>query len=218
MPSSHAPLRRIARVLGVALAVATSVAVAVLASAVAVVAFTVAVAVSPGVARAAETPRAAEPEAGEAALAGAVPDIASRVDLGPFNGRPLARVEVVSDGPAWGAPSTVSSVKPGEPLTAAVARRAARELLDSGAVARLTIRVLADAEGRAVLRLSIVARRLVASMRIEGGALDDDETLADARIALGDEVTPGLIAELAERVRRLIDPCHCHSVLAAAHR
>jgi outer membrane protein assembly factor BamA len=115
-------------------------------------------------------------------------------------GRPVARVEAVVTGFAGPEPVSVRGVRLGEPFAAGVARRAARELLDTGAYAE--VRVDAEpSDGTVVIKVTAVARRLIAGIRIEGGPLDDETLLREMRIGLGDEITPRSRAEMLERGR-----------------
>src|SRR5580704_370452 len=79
------------------------------------------------------------------------PTLQPTVDLGDLAGKPVARVAVVLDGNIWDdldVPA-VKTVKPGDLLTPAVARRALDELLATGGFARG--RVSAAPEGSGVL-------------------------------------------------------------------
>lgn len=134
------------------------------------------------------------------AVAGAIPDLGGAPALGDLVGRPIDRVEVVVTGPRWVAPAQVRSVHPGEPLTLAAARRAARELLATGAYAKASTEVERTG-GRVILRVRVLPRRLVANVRVDGGALDDDEMLREAHIAAGAEVTAVSLPEMESRAR-----------------
>src|SRR5262249_47026077 len=82
-----------------------------------------------------------------------------------------------------------------------VARRATRELLDSGAYA--SVRAEAEeVDGKIVVRIKAVARRLVAGVRVEGSVLDDETMLREAHIAVGAEMTAESLPTMTERARQ----------------
>ena len=134
------------------------------------------------------------------ALAGEIPDLASPPDLGNLVGRPIRRIEVVVLGSRWVTPATVRSVRPGEPLTPSAARRAAKELLQTGAYARASTEAVAEGDG-AILRVRVLPRRLVAKIRVRGSVLDDEEMLREVRLTNDGEITAPLLDEIAERIR-----------------
>jgi outer membrane protein insertion porin family len=146
----------------------------------------------------AQTPPEKSPDEEEAAVE--TPELAPPPALGALAGRVLGAVEVRILGDRWTQPVTLRSVRPGDRLTAAVARRAARELVEGGRFARVSI--AAEASGdKAVLRLFALPRRLAASVSVEGGKLDEDALLREARISVGAEVTAITLPQMVARAR-----------------
>jgi outer membrane protein insertion porin family len=128
------------------------------------------------------------------------PDLGKAPPLGRLAGRLVSRVEVVVLGGRWTGAVTLRRARAGDTLSPEVARRALQELADSGRYADVRAEAEADGQG-AVLRLLVLPRRIVASVKITGGQLQDDETRNAAGIDTSDEITaPGLL-ECAERVR-----------------
>jgi outer membrane protein insertion porin family len=116
---------------------------------------------------------------------------------------PVRRVEVVQTGSRWTSPAAVRSVKPGEPMTAAVARRAARELLDTGGFARLEVRAYREGDG-AVLRLECVPRRLVTARRVSGSPIDEGDLWREAGVSSEEELTEERLTELGRVLREAL--------------
>lgn len=140
------------------------------------------------------------PSSEVSALAGGVPELSPAPQLSGLVGKPIRRVEVIVEGSRWVAPARVQSVREGDPLTSMAARKASRELLQTGAYARASAEVEAEGDG-AILRIKVLPRRLVARVRVYGGALDDEEMLREIRLASGSEITAPLLDELASRAR-----------------
>ncbi len=120
----------------------------------------------------------------------------------PFPAAPLARVEVVTEGTRWQERPVVVRARPGEGLTAEVARRAMRELLDTGRFASVRAHAVAE-PGGPVLRIVAEPRRIAASVKVVGGVLDDGETLRAANLRVGSEVTEQILADAARRAEQL---------------
>lgn len=147
-----------------------------------------------------------EPAAGAAGAAtearaaeeGAAPSLES------LQGRPIGRIDVVFDEPLWSSPVTLTRVQVGQTFTPEIARRALDELSDSGRFGELRAEVEPLGEG-VLLRLRVVARRIVAAVRVSGVS-DVDELLRAASIRAGSEVTarelPRWVARLREELGR----------------
>lgn len=141
------------------------------------------------------------PSAGAAPPASdAVPDLGSPPALGALAGRPVARIEIVTLGGRWQRPLTLRRARLGDPLSGELARRAMQELADSGYYAEVRAEVMADAAG-VVLKLIVLPRRIVQTVRVAGGVLDDEETLRASGLDANDEITIPLLAEAADRTR-----------------
>ena len=141
------------------------------------------------------------PNPGPAAGEVEVPTLRPAPPRAGLAGRPVDRIEVVVEGGRWTEPHPpLRRVRVGEPLSFELARRAMRELFDSGRYASVRAEVEADANG-VVLRLVALPRRLVASIRVDGGTLDVDETLRAAGVHPDLELTAPELETIAERVR-----------------
>jgi hypothetical protein len=138
--------------------------------------------------------RTAAQEPGESPPLG----IAPAVELGDLVGKRILEVEVVQAG-RWRSDGAVRSVRVGEPMTAAAARRAARELLSTGGFADVVAYAEPLRDG-AKLRLEAVPRRLIASRRVVGSALEASEVWQAAGLTEHDELTEAGLVQLAERV------------------
>jgi outer membrane protein assembly factor BamA len=135
------------------------------------------------------------------------PRIDPPADLAALVGRPLMRVSVVLEGNVWPDVEVppVASVKPGEPLTAALARRALGELLATGRFARGDVSASPDGVGAALV-VRVVPRKLVRRLDLDlhGARVDYDELLRDAGLAEGGEIVGADIAETAARIERTL--------------
>src|SRR5262249_25025021 len=130
----------------------------------------------------------------------ALPPLGEGPRFGAAEGKPVRRVETVTEGGRWASTPAVRSVRIGEPLTGEVARRAMRELLATGRFARANADAAVEADG-AVLRLTLLPRRLIATIRISGAALETGPTLEAAQVSEGGEVTASLLPIFAERIK-----------------
>jgi len=129
-----------------------------------------------------------------------IPELAPAPSLDKLAGRVIASVEVRMVGTRWTQPVELKTVRAGERLTGALARRAARELTDTGRYARVS--VAAEASGdRVLLRVFALPRRLIASVNVEGGKLDEDALMRDARIGVGAEITALTLPQMSARAR-----------------
>lgn len=148
-----------------------------------------------------ETPGSRVLLAGEdLAVGGTVPplDDAPPRDL---VGKPIVRIDVVTAGGRWAAPLALTSVRPGDPASSEAARRIMREALETSRFARVNVEAFAEGDG-VVLRLNLLPRRLIAALRVRGGALDDAETIEAAGVAAGGELTAPMLDDIGARVRR----------------
>jgi outer membrane protein assembly factor BamA len=132
----------------------------------------------------------------------ALPTLRPAPELGELRGRKLSRIEVVSVGGRWTADVRLTRVRTGEELTPELARRALRELADTGRFASVAVEVEANGSG-VVMRLIVVPRRVIAALKLAGGTLDDEETLREAGVRAGGEITAPELPRVADRVRRL---------------
>jgi outer membrane protein insertion porin family len=144
--------------------------------------------------------RAEAADTDSSASADSVPELGSLSPLGELAGRVVARIDIVTEGGRWETAVTLRRARVGDLLSPELARRALRELVDSGRYADVRAEAEADG-GAAVLRLVVLPRRIVASVSIVGGQLQEDETRHAAGIDTSDEITAPELLECAERVR-----------------
>jgi outer membrane protein insertion porin family len=143
---------------------------------------------------------AQEEEAATRGSAAAVPELRPAPLLGELAGRPIRRIEIVVTGDRWSGPARVTRVRVGEPLGIEAARRAMRELTDTGRYASVDAVALPDGDG-AALRITAVPRRIVASARVVGGTLDAEETLRAAGVHVDGELVESDLPKIASRMR-----------------
>ncbi len=118
-------------------------------------------------------------------------DAPAAADLAPFTGRPIVRTEVLLDDDTWPdvrAP-VVESVKPAEPFSASVGRRALAEVMASGNFARGRVAVVAEGSGVRLV-VHVVARKLIEGLTFDthGAGVDKDEISREADLAEGGEI------------------------------
>jgi outer membrane protein insertion porin family len=135
----------------------------------------------------------------EPAIGGAVPELTEAPDR-TLVGKPIRRIDVVVTGGRWTTPPVITTVRLGEPLSLDAARRAMREVLAGGRVARANVETFAEGDG-AVLRVHVLPRRLIARIQVSGGALDTGATLDAAEVSDGGEITTPLLALIGARIR-----------------
>lgn len=118
-------------------------------------------------------------------------------NLALLDGRPIRAVSVEELGTLWlGDVPKLSSVKPGDDLTAVRARTALRELLATGRYAQAYADARPYGEG-AILRIVALPRRIVTNVDITSdGDLDERRMLESAELAVGDEITEPKLAAL----------------------
>ncbi len=116
----------------------------------------------------------------------------------PSGGR-IGRIDVVVEGGLWRKPVALTRVRPGDPFTAEVARRALRELTATGRFASVKAELVKQGE-LLVLRLRVVPRRLIAAVRLEGSRFGREETLSAAEVEVGADVIADDLPRIAARV------------------
>ncbi|MCA9639060.1 MAG: hypothetical protein KC492_00160, partial [Myxococcales bacterium] len=130
----------------------------------------------------------------------AVPKLRPPTVTTALDGKPVVRIEVVTEGARWPESPKLRNTRAGEPFSAALGRRAARELSDTGRFASVKIEAFIQGGG-VVLRLRALPRRIVTAIRVAGGALDEEEMLGSARLEVGGEVTAPELPRIASRIR-----------------
>ncbi len=131
-------------------------------------------------------------------------DLAAPGGADRFAGKPIVRVEAVTVGGMWPSQERVTSVKVGEAWSGEAARRAVREMLDTGRFARAGAEVYAEGAG-VVLRLALLPRRVIASLSIAGGILPRPDTLEAAALSEGGELTATAIDLARARIVKLYE-------------
>lgn len=129
-----------------------------------------------------------------------------RQAIGDLEGRPIRAVTVETLGKRWAGPGSakkpqVRGVRVGQRLTEALARKALQELLQTGAYARGYVDARPIDDG-VILRIVVLPRRVVATIRLDGDEFNRHETLAAAEIDEGDEITEPMFHRIAGRLRR----------------
>lgn len=146
-------------------------------------------------------PAAAQQDADEPASEQS-PRLRPPTPLGPLAGRTITRIDVVTLGGRWPAAQQLRRARVGESVSAEVARRAMRELLDSGRFATAEARFEADGEG-ARLVVEVLPRRLIATLRVSGSPFELGEVLRAGELREQGEVTVPRLAEIRQRIRAL---------------
>jgi outer membrane protein assembly factor BamA len=134
------------------------------------------------------------------AAAGAIPKLSPPPELGALAGKRIVRIEVATAGGRWVRKVQLERVRVGEPLTIEVARRAMRELTDTGRYATARAEALPEGDG-VLLRVVVLPRRIIESVKLLGGVLDEDETLRAAEVHDGGELTAPELPEISQRIQ-----------------
>ncbi len=134
------------------------------------------------------------------AAAGAIPKLSPPPELGDLAGKRIVRIEVVTAGGRWVQKVRLERVRVGDPLTIELARRAMRELTDTGRYATARAEALPEGDG-VLLRLVVLPRRIIESVKLLGGVLDEEDTLRAADVHAGGELTAPDLLEIAKRIR-----------------
>ncbi|HEY8090493.1 MAG TPA: POTRA domain-containing protein, partial [Polyangiaceae bacterium] len=131
------------------------------------------------------------------------PSLAPPADVSAVAGKAVTRVAVVLDGNVWDDVEVpqVTSVRPGDVLTPALARRALEEVLATGLFARGQVSAAAEGAG-AVLLVRVVPRKLVKHLQVDlhGARVDYDDLIHEAGISEGGEVVASEIDGAAVRI------------------
>src|SRR4051812_35768553 len=126
----------------------------------------------------------------------------SAPDLSPYIGQPITRIQVLTEGGRWSATPQIEHARIGQRLTADLVRRVLAELGDSGRYADM--RASVDAEvGGVRLTIQVVPRRLIATIRINAGGLEQEDVLRVADVHQGGALTAIELRALQSRVLAL---------------
>src|SRR4051812_48063721 len=126
----------------------------------------------------------------------------SAPDLSPYVGQPISRIQVLTEGGRWTATPPIEHARIGQLLSADLVRRGLGELGDSGRFADLRASVDSEASG-VRLTIRVVPRRLIASIRISAGGLEQEDVLRVANVHQGGAVTAADLSALQSRVMAL---------------
>ncbi|MEO6599376.1 MAG: POTRA domain-containing protein [Polyangiaceae bacterium] len=126
----------------------------------------------------------------------------SAPDLSAYLGQPIARIVVLTEGGRWPSTPTIEHAKIGQLMTTDLVRRVLQELGDTGHFADLRASVDADADG-VKLVIRVVPRRLIASIRVSPGSLDQDDVLRAAAVRVGSALTAAELGAMQTRVMQL---------------
>lgn len=126
----------------------------------------------------------------------------SAPDLSPYLGRPITRIQVLTEGGRWTATPQIEHARVGQLLGADLVRRVLAELADSGRFADLRASVDSEASG-VRLTIRVVPRRLIASTRISAAGLEHEDVLRVANVRQGGAVTAADLTALQSRVMDL---------------
>lgn len=144
---------------------------------------------------------AQDAEVEEPAQSTDIPELLPAVPLGDLVGKPIVRIEVRPLGTRWPSAPAITRVRPGMPLSSEAARTAMRELLETGKFARVLVEALPEGAG-ALLKISVLPRKVVVTIQMPGAVLDAKQTLEAARISEGSEVTEPRLAEMAAAIKQ----------------
>src|SRR5450432_4942623 len=142
-------------------------------------------------------PRGALAAEGEASLA-----LQSAPDLSAYLGQPILRIVVLTEGGRWPSMPSIEHAKVGQLMTTDLVRRVLQELGDTGHFADLRASVEADSNGVKLL-IRVVPRRLIASIRVSPGSLDQDDVLRAADVHVGSPLTAAELGAMQTRVMQL---------------
>lgn len=126
----------------------------------------------------------------------------SAPDLSRYLGRPITRIDFVTVGGRWAVSPAIEQARVGQLLSADLVRRVLSELGDTGRYADLRAAVETDGEGVRLV-LTVEPRRLIASIRFSGGALEEDEVRRAANARDGGSVTAAELSGMQTRILAL---------------
>ncbi len=118
-------------------------------------------------------------------------------------GKPVVRIEVISLGQRWNGISGVRRVRLGEPYTAEVARRAMRELLDTGLYATANVEVELESQG-VRLTIHVEPRRIVREILLLGSPIAEETVLEAAHLRSDMELAENQLPKLNENLRAIL--------------
>ncbi|MDF3070624.1 MAG: putative exported protein [Polyangiaceae bacterium] len=129
-----------------------------------------------------------------------VPELRPAPDLSALAGRVLTGVEVEVEGKRWRGTRPTARAVAGQVLSSELVRRSLDALLETGKFADARAEVEADGEG-VRLTLRVTPRRIIADVRVSGGALPDDALLRAIGIQVGRELAVDDVERIQARAR-----------------
>jgi outer membrane protein assembly factor BamA len=118
-------------------------------------------------------------------------------------GRPVHHIDVVNEGKRWSEVLPVRRVRLGEPYSAEVARRAARELLDTGHYATASVQALDTPDGVRLI-VTVTARRVAGQVQVLGSPIATETLLESADVRQAMEVSESALPTIAQRVQQVL--------------
>ena len=158
------------------------------------------------------TPRSARAADADASLV-----LQSAPDLSAFVGRPINTITVQTDGGRWKSAPVIEHARVGQLLTTDLVRRVLEELGDTGRYANLRAAVEADGDGVRLV-IGVEPRRLIASIRVTAGPIDQEEVLRAADAREQGAVTAAELTAMQTRILALYQRrgyAHAHAVVEA---
>jgi outer membrane protein assembly factor BamA len=127
-------------------------------------------------------------------------------DLSAYLGKTIAAVDVVVDDERWSDvhPPTVTTMRPGDRVTASIARRAMEEALASGYFSDARVTFAEDAAG-VHATVHVMPRKVIDSVRVEAHGVDGvDDVLRDSEIVTDGELVARDIPKQRERIEAVL--------------
>jgi outer membrane protein assembly factor BamA len=118
-------------------------------------------------------------------------------------GKPVYRIDVVNEGTRWSEVMPVRRVQLGEPYTGEVARRAARELLDTGHYATAAVQAEADAQGVRLI-VTVKARRVASQVQVIGSPIATDALLEATKLHPGIELSEPDLTVVSKSIKQAL--------------
>lgn len=129
-----------------------------------------------------------------------VPPLPPPPELAALTGKPIVRIVLASRGERLMQRVVLQKVRPGQAFSAEVVRLAIRELTDSGRYADVGATVEPLGAG-VVLRLTVLPRRIVTRIEINGGPFPPDELAPAGGVRVGEDVTAEDLPRIGSKLR-----------------
>jgi outer membrane protein insertion porin family len=145
--------------------------------------------------------RWADARENSAEVLGAVPQLHAAADTSDLVGRPITSIELVVRDARWRHEESLRRVRVGELFAPELARRAMKELLETGRYADAQAMAEADPTGGVRLRLLLVPRRIVQQVQLVGVRFARADALRAAGVDAGTEITSAGLTAVSEKLR-----------------